>query len=322
MLLDLLILPLALVGLIGLALVGMLARPLKAPPPLASILDGALHIDAAQLPELARFQARDGTWLAYRLYPARTGGDPQFVLLGHGSAGASAQMNAIAGALTEAGFTAVGVDFRGHGASGTRGDVAYAGQLDDDLEDLITALRDNEPQAKFAFVGHSSGGGYGLRVAAGPLGVLFERFVLLGPYLGHRAPTVRPTEAAKSWAVADVPRIVAILILGRFGIAWPEALPVLAFATGPGAKKFMTDQYTFQLMASYAAPDDWEAAFGRAKAPIVVIAGLDDELMDAPAFARVLEPIGVQVALIPGVDHMGLCWRPAAIKAVVAALNA
>jgi pimeloyl-ACP methyl ester carboxylesterase len=119
-----------------------------------------------------------------------------------------------------------------------------------------------------------------------------------------------------------VPRVIAISLLRSFGIDWPQSLPVLAFATGPGAKKFVTDQYSFRLMTSYAAPDDWRAAFEKAKAPIALIAGADDELMDASAYQRVLPPLGVGVTLLPGVDHMGLCWRPQAIKAIVAALNA
>ncbi len=320
-LLDLLISLFALVGVAAIVLAVLLSRPLKPPPPLASILDGALQIEADGLPELLHFQARDGTWLAYRRYSSAACASDRTVLIAHGSAGASAQMNAIARGLANAGFEAVAIDFRGHGASGTRGDVAYAGQLDDDLADLIEDLRRRNPEAKFAFVGHSSGGGYGLRVAPGPLGGAFERFVLLAPYLGYRAPTTRPAEGGGLWAAADVPRIIAISILKSFGVDLPQSLPVLAFATGPGAKKFVTDQYTFRLMTSYAAPDDWEGAFRKAKAPIAVIAGADDELMDAPAYQRVLPPLGVGVTLLPGVDHMGLCWRPEAIKAIVAALS-
>ena len=53
-----------------------------------------------------------------------------------------------------------------------------------------------------------------------------------------------------------------------------------------------------------------------------MIAGTDDELMDASAFQRVLPPLGATVTVLAGVDHMGLCWRPEAVKAIVAALNA
>jgi pimeloyl-ACP methyl ester carboxylesterase len=322
LLLDFLLSLLAVVGVAAIVLAVLLSRPLKPPPPLASVLDGALQIDPDGVPELTRFQARDGTWLAYRRYPAANGSATRVALLAHGSAGASAQMNAIARGLANAGIEAVAVDFRGHGASGTRGDVAYSGQLYDDLADLIEELRRRNPEAKLAFVGHSSGGGYGLSVASGALGERFERFVLLAPYLGYRAPTNRPSQGAGQWAAADVPRIIAISILKRFGIDWPQALPVIAFAVGPGARKFVTDEYTFRLMTSYAAPDDWEGAFRRAKAPVAVIAGEDDELMDAPAYQRALPPLGALLTLLPGLDHMGLWWRPEAIKAIVSALNA
>ncbi len=314
-------LPIAFAALVGLAMVVlavMLSRPLKAPPPLRSVLDGALELDADGLPELDRFQARDGTWLAYRLYP--TAGDRVAVVV-HGSAGASGQMNGLARALAAAGFTVLAPDLRGHGASGTRGDVAYLGQLDDDLADLVEEWRRLRPAARFAFVGHSAGGGFGLRIASGPLGAAFDRFILLAPYLGWRAPTNRPAEGKALWASADVPRIIAIQLLARFGIDWPQALPAVAFAVGDSAQKLVTAAYTYRLMASFAAPDDWSGAFRRAKAPNAVIAGEDDELMDAPAYRRTLPPLGVEVTLIPSLDHMAVCTRPEAFRAIVAALT-
>ncbi len=112
LLFDLLIALLALAGLAAIALAALLARPLKPPPLLRSVLDGALPIDAGGLPELSRFQARDGTWLAYRRYPGASGAGDRIALLAHGSAGASAQMNAIARGLANAGIAAVAVDFR------------------------------------------------------------------------------------------------------------------------------------------------------------------------------------------------------------------
>jgi len=33
-----------------------------------------------------------------------------------------------------------------------------------------------------------------------------------------------------------------------------------------------------------------------------------------------LPPLGVPVTILPGVDHIGIVYRPAALKAVVAAL--
>jgi pimeloyl-ACP methyl ester carboxylesterase len=310
---------LAFVGVAAIALALMLAWPLSPPPTLASIHEGALRIDAGSAPDLSHYQARDGTWLAYRLYPAASGARDRIAILAHGSSGSSMEMHPIAAALAAGGVTAVAVDFRGHGASGTRGDVAYLGQLDDDLADLIAELRKANPAARFSLIGHSAGGGFALRVAGESLGGAFARFLLLSPYLGYSAPTNRPAEGPGLWASPDLPRIVATVLLGRLGIDWPQSLPVIAFANAPEAKMVVTSRYSFRLLQNYTAPPDWKDAFGRAKGRIAVIAGADDELMDAEAYRRELPPLGAPVTVIPGVDHMGIVYRPEAIKAIVAA---
>ncbi len=311
---------LAFVGVAAIALAVMLAWPLRPPPPLASIHEGAMRIDAGSAPDLSRYQARDGTWLAYRLYPAANGARDRIAILAHGSSAQSIEMHAVATALAASGVTAVAVDFRGHGASGTRGDVAYPGQLDDDLADLIAELRKSDPAARLSLIGHSSGGGFALRIAGEPLGAAFDRFVLLSPYLGYSAPTNRPAEGRARWASPDLPRIVATILLGRLGIDWPQSLPVIAFANAPEAKMAVTSRYTFRLLQNYTAPLDWKGAFGRSKGRIAVIAGADDELMDAEAYRRELPPLGASVTVIPGVDHIGIVYRPEAIKAIVAAI--
>lgn len=311
---------LAAVGAAAIALTLMLASPLRAPPTLASIHEGAMRIDRQGVPDLSRFQARDGTWLAYRLYPAANGARDRIAILAHGSSAQSIEMHQIATALAAAGVTAIAVDIRGHGASGTRGDIVYIGQLDDDLADLMAEIGKSHPNARFSLIGHSAGGGFALRIAAGPLGGRFDRFVLLAPYLGHSAPTNRPSEGRGFWASPDLPRIIATVMLGKLGIDWPQSLAAIAFADAPEAKMFVTSRYSFRLMQNYTAPPDWKGAFERAKGHILVIAGANDELMDAEAYSRVLPALGVRVTIVPGVNHMGIVYRPEAIKAIVAAM--
>jgi alpha-beta hydrolase superfamily lysophospholipase len=313
--------PLAAVGAAALALAAMLAQPLESPPPLESIHAGALAIPHDGEPALSRFQARDGTWLAYRLYPAADGGRDHLAIVYHGSSASSDEMNAVAQALAKAGFVAVAVDARGHGASGSRGDIGYVGQLEDDLADLVAQLRETYPKARLTLVGHSAGGGFVLRVAAAPVGASFDRFVLLAPYLGYRAPTNRPAEGSGLWASPDIPRIIAITILERLGIDWPQSLPVIAFANRPEAAKFVTSRYSFRLLANYGPPPDWKGALQAAAGRIELIAGEQDELMDAPAYQNVVAPLGVRVTLLPGVDHMGVVHQPAAVAAIVAAMQ-
>jgi alpha-beta hydrolase superfamily lysophospholipase len=311
---------LALVGVAAIAIVLMLASPVRRPPTLASIHAGATQIDETGAPDLSRFQARDGTWLAYRLYPAPNGARHRIAILAHGSSASSIEMNAVAKALAGAGVMAVALDIRGHGASGTRGDIAYAGQLDDDLGDFLAQLRKTYPAARFSLIGHSAGAGFALRLAGSKLGDAFERFVLLAPYLGYSAPTNRPAEGPGLWAQPDLPRIRATFILEKLGIDWPQSLPALAFANAPEAKMFVTSQYSFRLMGNYTAPPDWQGAFARAKGRITVIAGADDQLMDADGYRRTLPPLGVPLTVLPGVDHMGIVYKAEALRAILAAM--
>ncbi len=312
--------PLALVGAAALTLALMLASPVRRPPALASIHASATEIDATGAPDLSRFQARDGTWLAYRLYAPSNGPQDRIAILTHGSSASSIEMNAVAKALAGAGVTAVALDIRGHGASGTRGDIAYPDQLDDDLADLLAKFRRTYPAARFSLIGHSAGAGFALRIAGGPLGGDFDRFVLLAPYLGYSAPTNRPAEGPALWASPDLPRIFATVTLEKLGIDWPQWLPAVAFANAPEAKMFVTSQYSFRLMQNYTAPLDWQDAFARAKGRVTVIAGADDELMDAEAYKRTLPPLGVPVTILPGVDHIGIVYKAEAIKAMLAAM--
>jgi alpha-beta hydrolase superfamily lysophospholipase len=311
---------LALVGAASIAIALMLAWPVRPPPTLASIHAGARAIDETGAPDLSRYQGRDGTWLADRVYPAQNGSADKIAILAHGSSASAIEMNAVAKALAGAGVTAVALDMRGHGASGTRGDITYPGQLDDDLADLVAALRKVHPAARFSLIGHSAGGGFALRIAGSKLGDAFDRFVLLAPYLGHAAPTNRPAEGPGLWASPDLPRIFATLALEQLGIDWPQSLPAVAFANAPEAKMSVTSQYSFRLMGNYTAPPDWQDAFAHAKGRITVIAGADDELMDADSYKRTLPPLGVQPTILPGVDHIGIVHRPEALKAILAVM--
>jgi pimeloyl-ACP methyl ester carboxylesterase len=307
------------VGCAALILAGMLALPLRRPPPLASIHAGALKIDQSGLPELTRFQARDGTWLAYRLYPA---GGEQVAILAHGSTASSEEMNPLAKALAAAGVSAVALDVRGHGASGGRGDIGYIGQLENDLSDLLDHLGRSYPAARFSLIGHSLGGGFVARVSGTPVGRRFERFVLLAPFLGAQAPTNRPENGG--WAVVDMPRILALTVLRNLGAPFGQSLPVIAYANDPSAAMHVTSVYSYRLLFDYSPDYDW----GRTKATIVsaasktrLIAGADDELMDAPAYVREIKPLGVETTILPGVDHIGVVYQPAALSATVAAVK-
>src|SRR6516165_4169600 len=105
---------LALAGIGAIALSVLLASPVSSPPPLESIRAGALAIDRSGMPDLSHFQARDGSSLAYRVYPAANGDKRKTAILIHGSGGHSTGMNGIAKKLAEENLLVVVPDLRGH----------------------------------------------------------------------------------------------------------------------------------------------------------------------------------------------------------------
>jgi alpha-beta hydrolase superfamily lysophospholipase len=285
---------------------------------------GAVAVDQSGLPSLSYLQARDGTSLAYRLYAAADGNTQKIVIVIHGSAGHSTGMNEIAKRLAADGFMVVAPDVRGHGASGTRGDIGYLGQLDNDLQDLLAELRREHHDAHFSLLGFSAGGGFALRVAAGKLASDFDRIVLLSPYLGYDAPSSRSAKGSAAWASADIPRIVALLMLRRIHFRCCEALPVIAFALRPGAEKFVTTVYSFRLLANFGPPPDLHAAFRKLKMPATIIAGATDELMLSDKYADIVAGVqpDIAVKVLPGLGHMDMLHAPAAIDAISDAFKA
>src|SRR5262245_52378649 len=124
-----------------LLLVVALGGPGEAPPPMASIGDPFKNVDFSDLPKLNDFTARDGVRLAFRIYPAAGDAVKGSVVLVHGSSATSSSMHPMAKGFAAAGYTAFALDIRGHGESGTKGHIAYLGQLEDDMEDFVRSTK-------------------------------------------------------------------------------------------------------------------------------------------------------------------------------------
>jgi alpha-beta hydrolase superfamily lysophospholipase len=305
---------LALAGLAALVLTGLIAWPLRQPPELTSISDSRKSIDFSSMPEVSRFQARDGTELAYRHYPARTPATDRIAIVVHGSAGSSrGAIHALSLALAARGVQTYAVDIRGHGASGNRGDISYLGQLEDDMADLVTEIRKTNPTAPLTLIGHSSGGGFALRVAGSSIQNLFTRTILLAPYLGYDAPSSLPNSGG--WANADIPRFIALSVLRGLGIPWAESLPAIAFAVPANSAKVLTATYSYRLMNNFAASRDFRADLAAATRPVMVFAGATDELMMSGKYR---EAVGdrATVRIIDGVNHMGIVSNPTAVSII------
>ena len=300
-------------GVATLLLAALIATPIRRSPELASISQTAGAVDRSDMPGLARFSARDGTVLAYRHYPARATASGQIAVVIHGSSGSSVAVHALAKELAARGVETWAPDIRGHGASGTRGDIGYLGQLEDDMSDFVAEIRRVNPTAPLTLLGHSSGGGFALRVAGSPIQNLFARTVLLSPYLGYDAPSSR--QDAGGWASPDIPRFIGLSVLRRFGIVCCESLPTIAFAVAPNSSVILASTYSFRLMRNFGTTPDFRADLAAAGKPVVLFAGAADELMFPDKYR---DAVGsrVSVRLIDGGNHMGIVSDPAAVSVI------
>jgi pimeloyl-ACP methyl ester carboxylesterase len=304
-------------GVAALALAAMIATPLIAPPELHSISAVRGTVDMSTLPAVERFQARDGTALGFRHYAAIGPSTGRAAIVIHGSSGSSANsIHALSWSLAQHGVESYALDIRGHGTSGTRGDIGYVGQLEDDLADFVAVVRKTTPAAPLTLIGHSAGGGFALRVAGSPIQNLFARTVLLAPYLGYNAPTNQPNSGG--WANADIPRVIALMILRQLGIGCCDALPVVAFAVPPDSAKSLVPAYTERLRSNFGVHRDFRTDLAATTRPVTIYSGAEDELMVADKYAEAVRGAtpAVNVKLIDGVNHMGIVSKPAAISAI------
>jgi alpha-beta hydrolase superfamily lysophospholipase len=304
-------------GAVALLLTALVAAPLSPPPELRSISEGRNAVDMSALPPIERFQARDGTSLGFRHYGPTGPATGRGAVVIHGSTGSSATRgHALSAALAVRGVETWAIDIRGHGVSGTRGDIGYVGQLEDDLADFVAVVRKTHPDVPLTLIGHSAGGGFALRVAASPIQNLFVRTVLLAPYLGYNAPTNQPNSGG--WANADVPRFIGLAILRRIGIDCCGSLPTLAFAVPPNSQGLQTGIYSDRLMRNFANHPDYRGDLAAATHPMTIYAGADDELMISDKYAEAVRGIqpAIDVKLIDGVNHIGIVTAPKAVSAI------
>jgi len=286
--------------------------------------DALTEADYDEMPDLQPYTARDGAELSYRLYesfhfPGNSefpGKSPLLILL-HGSGWHSMQFYPLAKALSEAGAaTVVTPDLRGHGFNPpSRGDVAYIGQLEDDLADLIASLEAQFPDAPFIIGGHSSGGGLAVRFAGGEYGDLADGYLLLAPFLKYNAPTTRPNSGG--WAQPNSRRIAGLTMLNNLGIHWFDGLTVIQFAmpqsvlAGPLGES-ATTAYSYRLNSSFAPRGKYGRDLTALTQPFLLVAGLDDEAFIAEQYEPTISEFSDagSYALLPDTGHIDLLTTP------------
>ena len=293
----------------------ILSQGADAPLPGDGGLDfaGVLSGDAPTVRDPVPVTMRDGTDLPVRLY-GEAGTGPLVVML-HGSGWHGMQLDGLATALSDAARIAV-PDLRGHGADPQRrGDIDHEGQLEEDIADLIGALR--APGQRVVLLGHSSGGGLAIRFAGGPHGGGIDGAVLLAPFIQHDAPTTRAD--AGGWARPLVRRIVGLSMLNAVGITALDHLTAVRLAMprqvldGPlGATA--TTGYSWRLVKGYAPRRAYRADIA-ALPRFLLIAGREDEAFRASEYEPLLSEASGKgtYRLLDGTGHLDVVDDPATV---------
>ncbi|GGA23260.1 alpha/beta hydrolase [Neptunicoccus cionae] len=259
--------------------------------------------------EPVRYTARDGVELAVRVHEGQ-GAEAALVVLVHGSGAHGAAYDGLAAEIAAmTGAQVLVPDLRGHGLNpAPKGDVAYIGQLEDDLADLVAVYRQNGQ--KLVLMGHSSGGGLVVRYAGGRYGDALDGAVLLAPYLKYNAPTMR--ENSGGWAQVLTRRVIGLSMLNTVGIKALNGLTAITFTLPEGPlSETMTGAYSYRLNTSYAPRGDYLADVA-ALPPFLLIAGTQDEAFKADQFEPVLSGANPQGSylLLEGVGHLDVMSQP------------
>lgn len=270
----------------------------------------AKRVSEDGIPAMQTFRARDGVNLPYRRWPTTKGA--QALILVHGSSWHGRQFWELAPALAAKGYDVIVPDMRGHGENPVkRGDTDHIGQYEEDIADLIENLGLKQAGSKIIIGGHSAGGGFVLRFAGGKYSELADGYLLLAPFLGHNAPTVR--QNAGGWAHTAVRRLIGLSMLNKVGVTQLNHLPVLAFSVPEFVRKgplghTVTDKYSYRLLASYSPHLDFNADLKAMTKPVLLVSGANDEAFLADLYEPTIsaQTSSGEYHLLDGVNHLGV----------------
>jgi len=183
------------------------------------------------------------------------------------------------------------------------------GQLEDDLEDLIRDVRTQYPQEKIIVGGHSSGGGFALRCAGNPAFKDVDGFLLLAPYLGYDAPTVKPNSG--DWVTVATKRWIGLSMLNNVGIQTFNGLSVLFFNRPKNLEdSLQATSYSYRLAMSFQ-PHQYSEDIQKIHCPTLVLVGDQDESFYSDQFSVVFGKSNwAEVKVISGAKHLDLMNHP------------
>ena len=243
--------------------------------------------------------AADGTPLAYERH-----GEGPAIMMVHGFGSSRLQnwkSTGWFGGLTEAGFSLVAMDCRGHGDSGKPHDPAAYGH--DRMADDVVSVMDACGLSSSFVLGYSMGGFIGLRLlAAHPARV--TRLAIAG--VGEHYLEDRLTAPEARGALAD-----ALLTPDPSTLTDARAKMFRAFADQPGK-----DRLALAACMRAMSPHLPRATLAAMTHPVLVVCGDKDDTAGAPGPLAAIFPQG-RSAIIPGRDHMSAVGDKSTRQAVI-----
>lgn len=251
-------------------------------------------------------KTRDNHEIFSRVY--NTENKDVLIILIHGSGSESRYLANLADSIAKANIaTVLTPDMRGHGRnSGKRGDIDFIGQLENDIEDLIEFSKKNLGVKKIILAGHSSGGGFVLRFIGNSKNTKVDKAILLAPYLGHDAPTVKPNSGG--WVQVAMKRIIGLSMLNNVGIRTLNNLPVLFFNLPENINdKLQVPSYSFNMTLNFN-PKNYKDEIRNIEIPCLVLVGKQDESFYPEQFPIVFDTAKkfVRVEILDNVKHLDI----------------
>ncbi len=248
--------------------------------------------------------ASDGTALAFERHAPENAPDAPAIMLVHGFGSSRLQnwkSTGWFGGLTEAGFSLVAMDCRGHGDSGKPHDEA-AYDHDRMADDVVTVMEACGLASSFV-LGYSMGGFIALRLlAAHPERVV--RLAIAG--VGEHYLEDRITAPHARSVLAD-----ALLTPDSSTLTDARAKMFRAFADQPG-KDRLALAACMRAMSPHLPLDTLRAMVK----PVLVVNGEKDDTAGAPGPLAAIFPHG-QAAIVPGRDHMSAVGDKNTSQAVI-----
>ena len=248
---------------------------------------------------------RDGNKLFNEIYPSQS---KTALILIHGSGSESRYLETLAGNISQDNFaTVITPDLRGHGRNlKNQSDIKYIGQLEEDIEDIIMFSRDSLNAKKIILAGHSSGGGLVLRYIGNSNLTKIDKAVMIAPYLGHDAPTVKPESGG--WVTVGVKRWVGLSMLNSIGIQNYNEKPVLFFNRPEAYEDSLQKKSYSYRMAINFAPKDYESDIANLRTRSLVLVGTEDESFFSSKFKEVYSPASryTDVQIMDNLNHLNI----------------